>query len=156
MSVVLHVPSISDLFILCTNTSGVKFSTCYYTDGVESPVVFYSRLLRGVKTVYSVTKLGALAIVAAILYFNFYTYNLEVVVYTDHKAYTSLHTSITSRQLNKRLKKFALKLQDRQLYIRYRQGKANGNADGLCHQDWDKEGIDEMSEVILGYQNCPI
>ncbi len=52
-------------------------------------------------------------------------------------------------------KRFALKLQDRELDIRYRPGKTNGNADGLSRQDWDEDELDFESEVVLGYQTSP-
>ncbi len=129
--VVLHVPCVSDLFILCTDVSGGGVGECLHVlrDRLELPVAFYSRQLRGAEKTYSVTELETLAIVAAIFQFDFYLYGSEVVIYTDHKACTSL---LTSRQLNKRLKRFALKLQDRQLDIRYRPGKANGMPMGLA------------------------
>ncbi len=66
-----------------------------------------------------------------------------------------MQSLLSSRQLNKRLKLFALKLQDRELDIRYRPGKTNGSADGLSRQDLDEDGLDSESEVVLGYQTSP-
>ncbi len=73
------------------------------------------------------------------------------------KSYRSscLQSLLSSRLLNKCLKRFALKLQDRELNIRYRPGKTNGNADKLSRQDWDEDGLDSESEVVLGYQTSP-
>ncbi len=76
----------------------------------EFPVAFFSRQLRGAEKNYSVTELETLAIVAAVLHFDFYLYGAPVVVSTDHRACVSL---LSSRQLNRRLTRLALKLQDR-------------------------------------------
>ncbi len=59
-----------------------------------------------------------------------------MVVFTDHKACTSL---LTSTHLNKRLMRLALKLQGMALDIQYRPGKENGNADGLSRQGWEDD-----------------
>ncbi len=66
-----------------------------------------------------------------------------------------MQSLLSSRQLNKHIKRFALKLKDRELNIRYRPGKTNGNADKLSRQDWDEDGLDSESEVVLGYQTSP-
>ncbi len=49
--------------------------------------------------------------------------------------------------------RFALKLQDRDLSIKFRPGRANGNADGLSRQGWT--GVDEsepISDVVCQAQ----
>ena len=54
---------------------------------------------------------------------------------------------MSSSQLNRRLRRFALKLQGLDLKIEYRPGVANGNADGLSRQNWGNNDDDrhEMS-----------
>ena len=52
---------------------------------------------------------------------------------TDHKALESMHTS---KLHNKRLARWALKLQGFLFNVVYRPGSANGNADGLSRQGW--------------------
>ncbi len=113
-------------------------------DNVDLPVAFYSRQLRGAEATYTVTELESLAIVAAILHFEFYLYGAPVVIYTDHRECTSL-LSIT--HLNRRLMRLALKIMDRDVDIRYRPGRDNANADGLSRQDWDDDGAECVSCV---------
>ncbi len=94
--VVLYVPVSSDSFVLYTDASGGGVGACLHVvcEEDEFPVAFFSRQLRGVERNYSVTELETLAIVAAVLRFDFYF-----------------------RQLNRRLTRLALKLQDRELEI---------------------------------------
>ncbi len=57
----------------------------------------------------------------------------------DHRACVSL---LSSRQLNRRLMRFTLKLQGMDLTIKYRPGSTISNADGLSRQSWfDTEPI---------------
>ncbi len=126
--VILYVPTLSDSFVLYTDASGDGLGACLHVirEEEELPVAFYSRQLQGAETKYTVTELEALAIVAAIQHFEFYLYGAPVVVFTDHKACTSL---LTSTHVNKRLMRLALKLQGMALDIQYRPGKENGNAE---------------------------
>ncbi len=140
--VILYVPVLLDVFILCTDASGGGVGACLHVvrDQQELPVAFYSRQLRGVERTYTVTELESLAIVAAILHFDFYLYGASFIVYTDHRACTSL---LSSSHLNRRLMRMALKLQGREVDVRYRPGKDNTNADGLSRQDWDEHDLQE-------------
>ena len=75
-------------------------------------------------------------IVAAVLHFEYFIYRAAVTVYTDHRPCTAL---LTSKNLNRRLRRYSLKLQSWDLDICYRPGKANGNADDLSRQDWHED-----------------
>ncbi len=79
-------------------------------------MAFFSRQLKGAELNYSVTELESLATVAAVSYFDYYLYGRTVTVFTDHRACVSL---LTSSHLNKRLMWFALKLQDRDISIKF-------------------------------------
>ncbi len=151
--VVLYVPVSSDSFVLYTDSSGGGVGACLHVvrEEDEFPVAFFSRQLRGAERNYSVTELETLAIVAAVLHFDFYLYGAPVVVFTDHRACVSL---LSSRQLNRRLTRLALKLQDQKLEIRYRPGRDNGNADGLSRQDFDDEECLKEMEDVPGFQTC--
>ncbi len=74
------------------------------------------------------TELETLAIVSAVFYFEYYLYGRPVTISTDHRACVS---TLSSKHLNKRLLRFALKLQDRDITIKFPPGRLNGNADGL-------------------------
>ena len=54
----------------------------------------------------------------------------------NHKALLSLSTSKT---LNRRLQGNALKLQGFDMDVVYKEGRWNGNAEGLLHQAWDSK-----------------
>ena len=151
--VVLNVPCISDIFVLYTDASGWGLGACLHVirEKEELPVAFYSHQLQGAENHYSVTELESLAIVAAVEHFEFYLYGAAFTVYTDHRACTSL---LSSKYLNKRLRRFALKLKSREVQIIYRPGKLNGNADGLSRQDWGDDG-EESEDVPCGYQTYP-
>ena len=108
--VTLHIPSLQDSFVLCTDASGNGVGACLHImrDGKELPVVFYSHQLYGAESnYYSITELEMLDIIAAVDVFQFYIYGTSFEVVTDHKACTSL---LTSNVLNKRLRRLALRL----------------------------------------------
>ncbi len=133
--VISHVHTLSDSFVLYTDVSGDGLGACLHVvrEEEELPVAFYSRQLQEAETKYTVPELEALAIVATIQHFEFYLYGAPVVVFTYHKACTSL---LMSTHLNKRLMRLALKLQGMVLDIQYCPGKENGSADGLSQQGW--------------------
>ncbi len=70
--VVLHVPLLSDVFVLYCDASGCGLGACLHVvrDGEELPVAFYSRQLRGAEVRYTVTELETLAIAQAVEHFN--------------------------------------------------------------------------------------
>ncbi len=100
-------------------------------DQKELPVAFYSRRLQGTEHRYSITELETLAIIAAVDHFEFYLYGAPVTIVIDHQACMSF---LTSKQLNRRLRQFALKLKARDVRIVFRPGHLNNNADGLSRQ----------------------
>ncbi len=83
---------------------------------------------------------------------DYYLKEAAVTVYMDHKACVAL---LTSKRLNNRLARRALKLEDWEIQIIkfYRPGKANGNADWLSHQDFDDDSLQESFPD--GDQSCP-
>ena len=102
-------------------------------------MAFYSRQLRGAEQRYSATELEGLAIYCSVMYFAHFLYGHTFTVFTDHKALVALRTS---KVLNRRLQGWTLKLQGFDFEVIYRQGKLNGNADGLSRQAnvLEKEG----------------
>ena len=129
----LTIPSVTDTFTLHTDASGFGIGACLHIqrDHEELPVAFFSRQLQDAERRYSITELETLAIVASIKHFQFYIYGTTLNVFTDHKACTTL---LNSTALNTRLKRMALFLQDKDIYIHYRPGKESANADGLSRQ----------------------
>ncbi len=133
--VVLNVPQAEDQFILHTDASGVGVGAVLniIKNGVEVPVAFYSRQLRGAELRYSVTELESLAIVCSIDHFTHYLYGRQFIVVTDHKPCCAL---LSSSHLNRCLRGMALKLQGMSVKIVYRPGTDHANADGFSRQSW--------------------
>jgi len=77
-----------------------------------------------------------LAVVASIENFAHYLYGRNVVVQTDHKQLVNL---MTSKILNCRRQRFALKLQQGHMKIIYREGEANTN--GTATQGRSGQGL---------------
>ena len=95
------------------------------------------------------TELETLAIVAAVFHFDVYLEKAAVVVYTDHRACTALGKS--KSELNPRLRRMALKLQGKELDIRYKPGSSMGNADGLSRQNWGEDDSIQPSVFQTGH-----
>ncbi len=146
--VVVNAPCVSDSFVQYTDASGWGISACLHIvcDGVELPVAFFGRQLNGAENHYSVTKLETLAIVVSVKHFEYYLYGAAFVVYTDHRPCV---THLTSTFLNHRLNRFALKLREMDIDIRYRPGCMNGNADNLSSQNCrtEEEHPDSMETI---------
>ena len=104
--------------------------------GQELPAAFYSRKLNDAETRYAATELECLAVVECVKQFEVHLDGKRFALQTDHKALESLHRS---KLLNKRLARWAMRLQGFDFVISYRPGKANGNADGLSRQAWSPE-----------------
>ena len=131
----LHIPSPSDKFVLQTDASYAGIGGCLSVmrDGAELPVAFYSRQLRDPETRYSVTEVECLAVVESVRHFEVYLDGKLFVLQTDHRALEHL---LMAKLVNKRLSRWALRLQGFSFTIVYRAGTANANADALSRQDW--------------------
>ena len=86
---VLYYPSFSKDFILETDASAQGLGAILsqeQEDGQVHPVAFASRALSSSEHIYSIMEMETLAVVWAILHFQFYLYGRNVTVYTDHTA----------------------------------------------------------------------
>ncbi len=92
------------------------------------------------------TELETLAIVVSVKHFEYYLYEAAFVVYTDHRP------CVTHR-----LNRFALRLREMDIDIRYRPGCMNGNADNLSSQNCrtEEEAPDSMETIHDSCQTPP-
>ncbi len=115
---------------------------------------FFSRQLRGAQQRYSAQELEGLAVFEGVRHFAYYLYGREFTVLTDHKGLVNL---MESKQENRRLYGWALKLTEFNFKIVYRSGKENIVADGLscCYVD-ESAGSDQSdeSECVLDGAGC--
>ena len=93
--VMLHVPVISDVFVVHTDASGLRRSPTVIRNGNTLPFSFFSRQLRDAECRYSATELEAQAVLAPVSHFYHYLYGTRFTVVTDHRPLTSLFTSKT-------------------------------------------------------------
>ena len=86
----------------------------------------------------------ALAIVDSILHLEMYLYRRLFTVEVEDKPLLAL---LTRNALNKRLRGLWLKLININFTIKYRNGAANSNADGLSRQPWPDIPLNAISSL---------
>jgi len=93
------------------------------------PVAFYSKRLNAAQMNYSVRERECLAIVSALLHFQYFLYGRKITVHTDHQ---SLQYLLSQKQLTGRLFRWTQLLADYDLQeVRYIRGEENVLADFL-------------------------
>ena len=137
MQPILRHPVMKRPFILMTDAIGAVLGQID-DEGKEYAVAYISRGLKLHKKNYAVIELEALAIVWAMEKLRTYVFGQEVLVYTDH---CPLQWLFKHRDTASRLIRWALKLQQYNIRIVYRKGKAKGNADALSRIPQDDQGI---------------
>ena len=134
----LILPNPLDELVLQTDASSIGIGAVLNVqrEGNELPVAFYSRKPMPSERWYGATELQGLAVVDAVEHFSAYLVGQEFTVETDHKALTFLHST---KYLNARLARRALRLQTFSFTIRYQPGPDNINADTFSRQEWPEE-----------------
>ena len=107
---------------------GIGCALVQKVDGLERPLAFASRLLSKSECNYSITEKECLALVWATKKFRSFIWGNKVQVYTDHQALCWL---MTKRDLAGRLARWSLTLQEFDIAIFYKSGKAHLDADCL-------------------------
>ena len=105
-----------------TDASPVGISAVLAQDG--KPVQFASRPLTPTEQRYSQTEREALAITWACEHFHIYLFGAPFVVYTDHKALTTLFNNPRA-QLSARIERWAMRTQPYKMTVQYRPGHDN-------------------------------
>ena len=127
---VLRFPDLDRPFTVQTDASGYGLGavlTQHFEDG-EHPIAYASRTIKDAETRYSTIEKEALGIFWGVKHFEQYLHGTHFIVLTDHKPLESL---MKKQWSNSRLQNYALKLQQFDLTITYREGAANANADTL-------------------------
>ena len=129
------IPSLSDVFTLTTDASfaGIGAVLSVTQEGVDLPVVFYSRQLRDRETRYTATELECLGVVEAIRLFEVYLVGSQFTLVTDHQA---LQFVLSNKCPNRHLTRWSLLLQGFSFTCTYRPGRELENADSLSRQNW--------------------
>jgi hypothetical protein len=140
---VLVLPNKHLPFVLQTDASGVAVGASLNQDqgkGLQ-PVAFLSQKLQPAETRYPVHEQELLAVIVALKKWRHYLHGTKVLVQTDHKSLTYLHSQphLSNRQL--RWMEFLAQFD---LEIEYKKGKENVVADALSRRV-DHEAKEEGS-----------
>ncbi len=129
-SVCLHVPCVSDVFVLDTDASctGVGAVLSVVRGGEKLPVAFFSRQLHGAQKNYSAQELEGLGIFESINHFAYFLYGRKFTVVTDHKGLVGM---MSKNQSNRRILNWSMKLSMFHFDVVYRAGVENHVADDL-------------------------
>ena len=143
-------------FILETDASYVGLGAVLsqqQEDGRAHPVAYASRSLDPCEKRYGVTELETLGLVWAVRHFRPYLLGHRTTVYTDHSACLSL---LNHPRPSGKLARWALTIQEMDLVIKHRAGKANANADALSRNPLRMSGSEPMEEGSCEGKSCVI
>ncbi|UYV73063.1 K02A2.6-like [Cordylochernes scorpioides] len=160
--ILIH-PYYREKFLIFTDASdiGCGGMLSQLKNGTPQPISFYSHKFRGAELNYSTIEKECLAIIMAIEQFDYYIYGQQVEIYCDHKPLQYLK-SLENK--NRRLMKWALMLQDRELTFFHVKGKENAMADWLSRDTYNTEvavvdvygGVNTIPNYEKSMLNCPV
>jgi len=149
---ILTLPDFKKEFILMTDASDLAIGAVLAQlddEGHERVVAYGSKRLSRSQRKYSTTMKECLSIVYWINYYRCYLQGKRFMVFTDHKALKWLMQ--VGETGNPQLLRWAAKLQQYDMEIKYRPGKENGNADSMTREpivEWNDELIRERAEPM--------
>ena len=114
----------------------------------DNAIGYFSRKLLSKEKNYSATEKEGLAVVATCKHFLPYLLQRHFTIITDHRALKFL----TSKDFSSsRIARWMDSLRDLDFEVRYREGIANGNADGMSRQAWLEDDDESLKEgEVLG------
>lgn len=115
-------------------------------DGKMHPCAFWSRKLRAAEVNYTTTERECLAVLGAIQRWRAYLVDAPFVVETDHMALTFL---LTARDLEGRLARWVLQLQQYTFTIRHRKGVEMREVDALSRLPREDDELSDNAAVLV-------
>ncbi|KAM7284397.1 uncharacterized protein ISCGN_001491 [Ixodes scapularis] len=127
---ILRLPDFSNQFVLRTDASDTSLGAVLMQrhDGTLHPVAYASRKLLPREAAYSTIERECLALVWGVQKFATYLYGVHFLVQTDHQPLSYIQKA---RQLNSRVLRWSLLLQEYQFSVEHIKGKENMGADYL-------------------------
>lgn len=145
--VMLEYPDIKRTYILQTDASSIAIAGYLYQindEGEQQVLAFLSRVLHGYECAYCTTELELLAIIWCLQKIRTFVVGSKLIIKTDHQALIHIQKS---KQLNGRLTRWMLLLQEYDFKIEYCTGKENVIADILSRQIQDNPEISIHSNI---------
>jgi len=143
---ILEYPDFTKEFVLTTDASNFALG-CVLSQGKvgeDKPITYASRVLNKSEINYSTIEKECLGIVFGIKYFRPYLWGTKFKIVTDHRPLLWL---FNVSDMNSRLARWRILLQEFDYEIIYRPGRENGNADALSRILLITNGTEE-SEIM--------
>ena len=146
---VLAYPDLSKEFILTTDAS---LSAIGYIlsqkdeNGLEHPIAYSGRALRGSERNWSVTEVEGLALVTAVQEFRPYLMHNSFTLMTDHISLTWLKTI---KNTHGRLFRWSILLQAYDMKILHKSGKTNLPADALSRREYPPPPPEDPDDDVV-------
>lgn len=127
---ILRLPNFTQTFVLRTDASDTSLGAVLMQEykGTLHPIAYASRKLLAREVAYSTIERECLALVWGVQKFSNYLYGVEFVVQTDHQPLAYIQKS---RQLNSRVLRWSLLLQEYSFRVEHIKGRENVGADYL-------------------------
>lgn len=128
---ILKYPDFDKPFIIMTDASRYAVGAVLGQEEEKNKdyvIAYASKMLKGAETRYSIIEKECYAIIYALKQFLPFIYVTEVTIRTDHKPLEGLWKN---KDTSSRILKWAMKIQDMNIQIKYKSGRANRNADAL-------------------------
>ena len=128
---ILVYPDYNKTFYLYTDASDLALGVILAqlnSSGLDHPIAYYSKIFTKAEKNYSVSEKECLAVLLGIKHFRHFLYGTHFKVVTDH---SSLQWLIKMKDPEKKLSRWAVKLQNYDFEVIYQPGLTHLNVDGL-------------------------